>query len=239
MILSSGVRELEMAPPARFERAAFGFGRRRSDPAELRRRANWCRRRASNPRSRCFKPALYRLSYRGVLVLLNDWSPRPGCARKRAAFGPLLPQRPDRQAGQIERACLSATASRRPLRLPFPPRGGEESMRSGVTGWSRTDTSGITTHGSAIELRPRLSARHKIGLGGPDRTDGLVFPKHARYLLRHTELCCWWSSRVGTIHRPPPYQDGALPLSYTRWFGASCTTRTCDPWFRRPVLCIH
>jgi hypothetical protein len=25
-----------------------------------------------------------------------------------------------------------------------------------------------------------------------------------------------WSSRVGTIHRPPPYQDGALPLSYAR-----------------------
>lgn len=25
-----------------------------------------------------------------------------------------------------------------------------------------------------------------------------------------------WSSWVGTIHRPPPYQDGALPLSYTR-----------------------
>ena len=30
-------------------------------------------------------------------------------------------------------------------------------MRSGVTGRSRTDTSGITTHGSAIELRSRPS----------------------------------------------------------------------------------
>jgi hypothetical protein len=25
-----------------------------------------------------------------------------------------------------------------------------------------------------------------------------------------------WYPRVGTIHRPPPYQDGALPLSYAR-----------------------
>jgi hypothetical protein len=38
-------------------------------PSRLRSPFRWCRRRASNPRSRCFKPVLYRLSYRGVLVL--------------------------------------------------------------------------------------------------------------------------------------------------------------------------
>jgi hypothetical protein len=109
-------------------------------------------------------------------------------------------------------------------------------MRSGVTGRSRTDTSWITTHGSAIELRPRLSARHKIGLGGPDRTDGLVFPKHARCLLRHTELCCWWSSRVVTIHRPPPCQDGALPRSYARLPWLPDTVSLCAASPRRTSL---
>ena len=38
-------------------------------------------------------------------------------------------------------------------------------MRLGVTGRSRTGTSGFTAHGSAIELRPHPSARLS-GLGG-------------------------------------------------------------------------
>jgi hypothetical protein len=33
---------------------------------------------------------------------------------------------------------------------------------------------------------------------------------------------------VGTIHRPPPYQDGALPLSYTRCYGSPTRPRTAD-----------
>ena len=60
-------------------------------------------------------------------------------------------------------------------------------MRLGVTGRSRTGTSGFTAHGSAIELRPHPSARLS-GLGGRSRTCGLVIPNHARCHLRHTEM---------------------------------------------------
>lgn len=60
-------------------------------------------------------------------------------------------------------------------------------MRLGVTGRSRTGTSGFTAHGSSIELRPHRSARLS-GLGGRSRTCGLVIPNHARCHLRHTEL---------------------------------------------------
>src|SRR5437868_3876250 len=48
----------------------------------------------------------------------------------------------------------------RPLRIPVPPRGVfDEYMRLGVTGRSRTDTSGVTFHGSAVELQPHPSTR--------------------------------------------------------------------------------
>ena len=60
-------------------------------------------------------------------------------------------------------------------------------MRLGVTGRSRTGTSGFTAHGSSIELRPHPSARLS-GLGGRSRTCGLVIPNHARCHLRHTEM---------------------------------------------------
>ena len=86
-------------------------------------------------------------------------------------------------------------------------------MRLGVTGRSRTGTSGFTAHGSSIELRPHPSARLS-GLGGRFRTCDPMLPKHVRCHLRHTEVV--WFSRVGTIHRPAPYRDAALPLSYTR-----------------------
>ena len=121
-------------------------------------------------------------------------------------------------SARVERACLSATASETVASAISATRGRLiESMRSGVTGRNRTDTSGSTTHGSAIELRPHLSAPcgDGIGLGGRFRTCDLMLPKHARCLLRYTETI-EWSPRVGTIHRPPPYQDGALPLSYAR-----------------------
>jgi hypothetical protein len=63
-------------------------------------------------------------------------------------------------------------------------------MHLGVTGRSRTGTCGVTSRNSAIELRPHPSARWWLtnGLGGRFRTCGLVLPKHARCLLRHTEI---------------------------------------------------
>ena len=50
------------------------------------------------------------------------------------------------------------------------PRGPFDDMRSGVAERDRTDISGPTTRGSAIELRPPLSARG-TGLDGRSRTD--------------------------------------------------------------------
>ena len=101
-------------------------------------------------------------------------------------------------------------------------------MRLGVTGRSRTGTSGFTAHGSSIELRPHPSARLS-GLGGRSRTCGLVIPNHARFHLRHTELNLVLAGGnpqrakrvarsvrpVGIAgkareHRPAPYQDAAL-----------------------------
>ena len=62
-------------------------------------------------------------------------------------------------------------------------------MRLGVTGRSRTGTSGFTAHGSAIELRPHPNARIKdIGLGGRVRTCDPVRPRHVRFQLRYTEM---------------------------------------------------
>ena len=76
-------------------------------------------------------------------------------------------------------------------------------MCLGVTGRSRTGTSGFTAHGSAIELRPHPSARLS-GLGGRSRTCGLVIPNHARCPLRHTELNCTgsttWLCSAGRSH---------------------------------------
>jgi hypothetical protein len=71
-----------------------------------------------------------------------------------------------------------------------------ETMHLGVAGRNRTDASGITTHGSAIELRPRPNARCAVpigfpgsdGLGGRDRTCDLMLPKHPRCQLRYTEM---------------------------------------------------
>ena len=97
------------------------------------------------------------------------------------------------------------------------------SMRSGVTGRNRTDTGGTTTRSSAVELRPHLNARWRLStnwswwsdLNGRPRApkaSALPAAPHRGWM----EGMKGWYPRVGTIHRPPPYQDGALPLSYTR-----------------------
>jgi hypothetical protein len=91
------------------------------------------------------------------------------------------------------------------------------SVRLGVTGRNRTGTGGVTSRGSAVELRPRPSARLvNAGLGGRTRTCGLMLPKHARCLLRHTEL------KTTKINGPvprcgaggclrPPHREGLAP----------------------------
>src|SRR5437868_932599 len=88
-------------------------------------------------------------------------------------------------------------------------------MRLGVTGRSRTGTSGFTAHGSAIELRPHPNTRiENIGLGGRVRTCDPVRPRHVRFQLRYTEMN--WYPRLASNQRPLAYQASALPLSYTR-----------------------
>ena len=66
----------------------------------------------------------------------------------------------------------------KPLRLPVPPRGvvglnddRHASMRSGVTGRNRTDTGGITTRSSAVELRPHLNARLRLSMNWSRRSE--------------------------------------------------------------------
>jgi hypothetical protein len=76
----------QLVPPARLERATSGFVDRRSDSTELRRHETGAAGGPRTPDARLFKPALFRLSYRG-----NDLAPRAG-------FEPALPTR---QAGTL------------------------------------------------------------------------------------------------------------------------------------------
>ena len=46
----------------------------------------------------------------------------------------------------------------------------------------------------------------------------------------------FWYLWVGTIHRPPRYQHGALPLSYTGIYGRPGRIRTHGFQFRRLAL---
>ena len=110
-------------------------------------------------------------------------------------------------------------------------------MRLGVTGRSRTGTSGFTAHGSSIELRPHPSARNvwsrwQVSNLRPRDPKSRALPS-----APHREEN--WYPRVGTIHRPPPYQDGALPLSYARsnWTGSPTWFRTTDLLVNSQALC--
>ena len=51
-------------------------------------------------------------------------------------------------------------------------------------------------------------------------------------------LSQYWCHRVGTIHRPTPYQDVALPLSYGGMFGGNGKSRTFTA-HRMKVLHYH
>jgi hypothetical protein len=118
----------------------------------------------------------------------------------------------------------------RPPRLPVSPAGLDEgrSMHLGVAGRNRTDASGITTHGSAIELRPHPNARSAMrldgtgsnGLGGRGRTCDLMLPKHPRCQLRYTEKSRDWSAWADLNRRSSrPERDGLARLSHTPWNG--------------------
>ena len=45
-----------------------------------------------------------------------------------------------------------------------------------------------------------------------------------------------WSGKRGSNSRPPPWQGGALPLSYFRIYGASAQNRTVDTRIFSPLL---
>ena len=45
-----------------------------------------------------------------------------------------------------------------------------------------------------------------------------------------------WSGKRGSNSRPPPWQGGALPLSYSRINGASAQNRTVDTGIFSPLL---
>ena len=53
---------------------------------------------------------------------------------------------------------------------------------------------------------------------------------------RKSDLLLSWSGKRGSNSRPPPWQGGALPLSYFRGNGASEQNRTVDTRIFSPLL---
>ena len=97
-------------------------------------------------------------------------------ARRHACFGASPGARTLTVRGKGTVLCHSSSR-----RVVVPDR-----MCLGVTGRSRTGTSGSTIRGSTAPLRPHPNTRLS-GLGGRVRTCGLMIPNHARCQLRHTE----------------------------------------------------
>ena len=70
----------------------------------------------------------------------------------------------------------------------------------------RYDVTAFAFERAACQVEAR---RAKTGGGERDRTDDLLLAKQALSQLSYTPDKNWWVW-VGSNHRPPPYQDGAL-----------------------------
>ena len=130
-------------------------------------------------------------------------------------------------------------------------------MRLGVTGRSRTGTSGFTAHGSSIELRPHPSARtvwsrwqvsnlrprdpkSRALPSAPHRAEtGTAGGNPQRALRVARSVLPMGIAGKAREHRPAPYQDAALPLSCARsiCIGSPTWPRTTDLLVNSQALC--
>ena len=110
----------------------------------------------------------------------------------------------------------------------------------GAADRNRTGT-GITTRGILSPLRlpvppPRQTTKKENKNGGD--TQNRTGDKGFADLCLTAWLCRLkrWSGKRDSNSRPPPWQGGALPLSYFRRYGASAQNRTVDTRIFSPLL---
>ena len=130
----------------------------------------------------------------------------------------LLPIQKDSRSGNIRTGCLS---------LPYWCRG-PESNRYGYC--YPTDFKSVASASSATSAWQTLEA---YGGGTQNRTgdEGFADLCLTAWLCRRI-----WSGKRGSNSRPPPWQGGALPLSYFRICGAQGRNWTADTGIFSPLL---